>query len=368
MNKIRLIALTGFLGAGKTTTMTALSWYLESQGETVALVTNDQGVDLVDSAIAAAAAGLSSEVTGGCYCCRFEDLASVLEDLINAGQATAVIIEAVGSCTDLQSTVIRPLRKFYADQLDVAPLVTVVDADRYGTLAPQLGTEGESDLAYLFDRQLAEADVIGVNKDDTLDDGQRRALVQELTDRYPRASVITYSAMEGRGLDAVAELLDAVPAAWDVQVDYDRYAAAEAALAWLNLAVELRATQDNGFGPATWVMTALETLAGRCAAADAVIGHIKVHLAGEGEAVTANLVGDGQPRLATQSGVRLREGCALVNARVELATGDLDAMVRDAIEAADRAAGTTSEAAVGPIAFQPGYPVPSHRISAAEAG
>jgi Ni2+-binding GTPase involved in maturation of urease and hydrogenase len=364
MSKVRLIALTGFLGAGKTTTMTALARYFEARGETVALVTNDQGVELVDSAVVAGAVGLSAEVTGGCYCCRFEDLASVLEDLISDGRATVVTIEAVGSCTDLQSTVIRPLRKFYADQLDVAPLVTVVDPDRYRTLAAHAGGEDESNLDYLFDRQLAEADIIGVNKEDTLDNDQRRALAQELSERYPRASVTTYSAMEGRGLDALVDLLAAVPAGWDVEVDYDRYAAAEAALAWLNLSVELRATEDDGFGPATWVMTALETMAERCESAGAVIGHIKVRLTGNGIAVIANLVGDGVPRLASKSSGWLSHGSALINARVEMATGDLDTIVRKAIEAADSAARTNSQFAGDTAAFQPGYPVPVHRMTA----
>jgi G3E family GTPase len=368
MNKTRLIALAGFLGAGKTTTLTALASYLESRGETVALVTNDQGSELVDSAVAASVAELSAEVTGGCYCCRFGDLASVVEDILADGRANCMIIEAVGSCTDLQATVIRPLKKFYAGQLTISPLITVLDPDRYRALIPQLGTEVESDLAYLFDRQLAESDVIAVNKDDRLDAGQRRKLVADLSQRYPQARAITYSALTHRGLADLCALLAATPAARDVHVNYDRYAAAEAALAWLNLDVELSAIQERGFGPATWAMTVLESLATHCVSSGAVIGHIKVHLAGDGQAVTANVVGDGVPRLASQSSGPLRQARALINARVEMATEDLNAIVRQAIEVADRAARTRSAAADGPMAFQPGYPAPAHRLTAGECG
>lgn len=367
MRKTRLLALTGFLGAGKTTTMAALAQHLESQGEVVAVITNDQGTELVDSAVAAAAVGLAAEVTGGCFCCRFEDLASVLEDILVAGNVDTVIIEAVGSCTDLQATVVRPLRRFYADQLEVAPLVAVVEPDRFAVMGPLVGSAAETDLAYLFDRQLAEADVIAVNKTESMPAEAKAALVAELADRYPRARVVPYSALAGRGLAAIVALMGELRPAWDVEVDYDRYAAAEAALAWLNLAVDLRAVAASGFGPATWVMTALEELAERCAAVAAVIGHIKIHLTGGDVSVTANLVGTGEPRLASLASGRIDAGRALVNARVELATGDLDAMVRAAIAAADAAAGTTSVAVDGPIAFQPGYPVPVHRLSAADA-
>lgn len=366
MTKTRLLALTGFLGSGKTTTMAALASHLEAQGEVVALVTNDQGTELVDSAVAALSAPLAAEITGGCFCCRFEDLASVIEDILNAGRATTVIIEAVGSCTDLQATVIRPLRKFYADQLAVAPLVCVADRDRYRALIPQLGTAKETDLAYLYDLQLSESDVIGINKDDMLSTDERQQLIDEISARYPRAQVVSYSALKGTGLDGVVELLDHVRPNWDLEVDYDRYAQAEAALAWLNLGVEI--SSDDGFGPATWVMTALESLAQQCEQIDAVIGHIKIHLTGPDElAVTANRVGDGEPRLASQTSGFITAGRALVNARVAMATGDLDEMVRSAIAEADEAVGSTSQAADGPIAFQPGYPKPTHRIAAAEA-
>ncbi|MGI5951300.1 MAG: GTP-binding protein, partial [Brooklawnia sp.] len=331
MQKVRLIALTGFLGSGKTTTMGALAEHLEAQGETVALVTNDQGTELVDSAVAALSSEVTAEVTGGCYCCRFDDLALVLEDILAEGEASTIIIEAVGSCTDLQATVIRPLLKFYEDRIQVAPLFTVIDPDRYNELMPLVGSEDETDLAYLYDLQLAEANIIGINKDDTLRADEKEALVAAVKQRYPRAEVVLYSALLKRGLDTVAKSLDDVPAHWNVEIDYDRYAAAEAALAWLNLTVDLAATDEAGFGPATWVISALEHLAAGCAEIDATIGHIKIHLRSGEMGVTANLVGDGQPRLASASFGNVASGQALVNARVAMVTGDLDELVRAAI-------------------------------------
>src|SRR5262249_20109987 len=109
---IRFIPLGGFLGAGKTTTMLAAARLLERRGERVSLITNDQGADLVDTQLARAAgfAGVG-EITGGCFCCRFDDLADVVRRLSDQVNPTVVIAEAVGSCTDLQSTVVRPLRR-----------------------------------------------------------------------------------------------------------------------------------------------------------------------------------------------------------------------------------------------------------------
>ncbi len=46
---IRLIPFTGFLSSGKTTTAIATANALQEQGHRVAVITNDQGTDLVDT-------------------------------------------------------------------------------------------------------------------------------------------------------------------------------------------------------------------------------------------------------------------------------------------------------------------------------
>ena len=45
----RFIMIGGFLGAGKTTTLSRLAKYYQSQGKRVGLVTNDQAQNLVDT-------------------------------------------------------------------------------------------------------------------------------------------------------------------------------------------------------------------------------------------------------------------------------------------------------------------------------
>ena len=72
MAKARYIMVGGFLGAGKTTAMLRLAENLHSQGPRVGLITNDQSHGLVDTAIAELASGYPvEEITGGCFCCRF---------------------------------------------------------------------------------------------------------------------------------------------------------------------------------------------------------------------------------------------------------------------------------------------------------
>src|SRR5215212_5945599 len=70
----RFVMIGGFLGAGKTTAIIKFAEYLKGKGKRVGLITNDQSIDLVDTARVKAAGFPVEEITGGCFCCKFESL------------------------------------------------------------------------------------------------------------------------------------------------------------------------------------------------------------------------------------------------------------------------------------------------------
>ncbi len=71
----------GFLGAGKTTAMLRLAEHLTARGRRVGLITNDQSHGLVDTSIVAAKGYPVQEITGGCFCCRFNSLTDAADRL-----------------------------------------------------------------------------------------------------------------------------------------------------------------------------------------------------------------------------------------------------------------------------------------------
>jgi Ni2+-binding GTPase involved in maturation of urease and hydrogenase len=68
------IMVGGFLGAGKTTALLRLAQHMTAQGRRVGLITNDQSYGLVDSVLVGAHGFPVEEITGGCFCCRFDSL------------------------------------------------------------------------------------------------------------------------------------------------------------------------------------------------------------------------------------------------------------------------------------------------------
>src|ERR1041385_5892562 len=176
-NQARYIMIGGFLGAGKTTAVARLAQRLTDQGVRVGLITNDQGSNLVDTAMLRSRGFATEEIPGGCFCCRFNSLVDAANKLSAATRPDVFIAEPVGSCTDLVATVSYPLRRIYGDHFSIAPLSVLVDPVRAGRVFNlEGGARFSEKVRYIYRKQLEEADVIVINKCDLLDPTQGRQL------------------------------------------------------------------------------------------------------------------------------------------------------------------------------------------------
>jgi Ni2+-binding GTPase involved in maturation of urease and hydrogenase len=362
---LRFVALGGFLGAGKTTTALAAAERLTARGQRVAVVTNDQGSELVDTGLASERVAAVGEVTGGCFCCRFDDLADVTLELLGGGVDT-ILAEAVGSCADLQATVIRPLRANLGDRLEVAPLTVVVDPLRYADFElARAGGEVEADLEYLFRKQLEEADLIALNKVDLSTPEERSALRAVLERRFPDGTVVEVSASTGEGMDELLERWGGPePAAADLEIDYERYGRAEARLAWGNFVFALEPLHGAGLAFEEWLLVFLQRVAAACREGGHRVGHVKARLESEQGAATGNLVSEaGPPVLAPGAAIHGRGVTATVNGRVACAPEDLSSIVATAAAEASRATGANCRLTSESV-FRPAQPVPVHRVPA----
>lgn len=361
-NTTLFITLSGFLGAGKTTLMSAAADAMRHDGQRVVLVTNDQGDDLLDTATATRVGAPVREVTGGCFCCRFDDLAEVVVDLLDTYSPDVVIAEAVGSCTDLTATVIRPLRRYHGDRLTVAPLAVVLDPARLFELgADELDPEAV-ELGWLLHTQLEDADLIVVSKSDQYPAEQVRAVVEAINVDYPHTPVVVVSSLTGEGLSELVDVWRAVQPGQGraLTIDYQRYGQAEALLAWGDRIV--RVTGDEEFSPDAWVDELLGQLSGQFDRLSAVVGHVKVGIQTPDGRSKASLVGRGPAVVDDRHGGRLRQADVLINARVGVAPDVLAKVLDDAVSSTCATHRVDAHTVTSNV-FAPKQPVPTHRIA-----
>lgn len=261
-NKPTLCLIGGFLGAGKTTLILAAARLLSARGLRAAVILNDQGGDLVDTEWVRRNGFEADQVTGGCFCCRFSDLIDAAERL-NDFHPDVIFAEAVGSCTDISATTLQPLRLYYRRNFELAPYTVLVDPMR----AEECLSQPDSDLAFLFQKQLAEADLVAFTRTD----------LYSSFPFLPDCPIRYMSPLTGKGIAAwLDEVLDIkVPAGSKVlEIDYERYARAEAALAWLNC--KARVTFDSAQTPAAVVGPMLERLDEIFSASNMGLAHLKL--------------------------------------------------------------------------------------------
>src|SRR5438128_3926849 len=172
--KARYLMIGGFLGAGKTTSVVRLAERLTKQGLHVGLITNDQGSELVDTAMLRSRGFATEEIPGGCFCCRFNSLVDAAHKLTAATRPDVFIAEPVGSCTDLVATVSYPLRRIYGESFSIAPLSVLIDPLRaLRIFRLEKGASFSEKVIYIYEKQLQEANLIVINKIDLIDSSKR---------------------------------------------------------------------------------------------------------------------------------------------------------------------------------------------------
>jgi hypothetical protein len=320
----------GYLGAGKTSLILRAAVVLQRRGRRVAVVLNDQDAGLVDTRLADAHGVPAAEVAGGCFCCRFGDLLDAAGRL-RSYNPDVIFAEPVGSCIDLSATVLQPLKAYHNEVYRLAPFTVLFDPGR--------------PPAYLAQNQIDEADILCAGKSDLYPDAR------------PHAD-FRVSAVSGEGIEEWLEELFSgrrIAGARLLTVDYDRYAAEEAALGWLNLHANLRlrepASPSCVAGP---LLDALDRdlptiehlkIFDRC-----VSGYVKAAITAKGQEPVAegDLLADAE-----------RDHELVVNLRATAEPEELERLVRATL------ARVPAHVHIRSVnAFRPGYPRPKHRFTA----
>lgn len=353
---LKIHLLSGFLGSGKTTAIIQACRLLKNQNIPVAVITNDQGARLVDGDLFTHLDISSGQVTNGCFCCNYNELNRTIHRLStfssHAGHNNPAVLfaESVGSCTDLIATVLKPLSQQHPDW---QPTISVfADAGLLQSLLDDNTVSAfDSSVRYIYFKQLEEAQVIVVSKTDLLADiATLRTRMQE---HYGEKIILYQNSFEQKDIAHWLTTLDSTPfstALPSLNINYDRYGAGEAKLAWLDQDLEIQS-------PSKKAQAAALALTHRLSRVDCPIGHLKFLLDGKIKLsfTTTGSTDDHHPEPG-------HTATLLINARVQTEPANLSNLVANAITAVEK----EYECAIRTISkhcFQPGFPKPTHRIA-----
>lgn len=364
---VKLIFVGGFLGSGKTTALAGLAKRLVQKNQRVGIITNDQTENLVDTVIVRemlSELGVPvEEVVKGCFCCKFDELINQMEKIL-AHDPDVLMGEPVGSCTDFVAAVANPIKIHYKDAFKFAPFSTMIDPDRVRELLlEEIPTTFPEEVSYLFKKQLEEADIIVLNKIDSVSKQETERLVSLISKAYPKKTMTIVSAKEGEGMDDwLEDLLSGRPGANTVlrQIDYDRYARAEAVLGWLNAAIMLNAR--GSFEATEFSRKLALRLQEAFKEQNAGIGHLKFLITSGGKTMWTNVTNlTAEPLMSGEPLGSLSRGTLVLNARVRIDPEDLERMVKQILHGLFEEMNIRSEE-VDFQCFSPAYPEPPYLV------
>ena len=173
--------LFGFLGSGKTT---LAKYLLDQVGTSVktAIIVNEFGEVGVDGDILRGRSIDVVELNSGCLCCTLRgSLLMAIEELRDKAKVERVIVEATGIAqpSELLDSLAHASG---SQQIEVGPLVTVVDCAKMTKLEDMLGD--------FYLEQIETADLLVANKIDMASPSELTAVTRRLRELNPKAELV----------------------------------------------------------------------------------------------------------------------------------------------------------------------------------
>ena len=248
VEKIRFMVVSGFLGAGKTTTMIALGTHMGKTYGKPGIIANDLGANLVDTNLTQTSGCTVEEIASGCICYQMDNTIDKIRRLMVRDGCIFVMSDIPGLGVGALDHTYHRLADDCADWITLAPFTVLVDPERIKLLLP----EGEDinlpeEIRYLMQLQLEEADLVVLNKIDLISDEERERDIRFLQEACPGIPVMGISALTGEGIPELAEYLET----HETQLknfsvrDNEKFQEAEKTLTWYNRRMFIKQLDDK---------------------------------------------------------------------------------------------------------------------------
>lgn len=271
---MELHLVSGFLGSGKTTSIITLCKYLMQEGKKVAVITNDQGKYLVDTAFMRALDIPAMEVQSGCFCSNYQDFVKQLDELCNIVDPDVVFAESIGSAGNLVGTVLQPL----LDTSIYTPssLTALVDARLFLRLLRDEALPFSDSVCATFRAQLIESDLLIINKIDLLSSEFILEIKNMIEAKFPDKKYLFQSAFSTEDIQNWYKTISALKVSEmnNSGLDTDLHQRALKRLKWMEKVYDLE-SENNVFDN---IQNIIETMLDRLSGTPRTIAHIKAYI------------------------------------------------------------------------------------------
>ena len=337
--KAKYAVMSGFLGAGKTTSMIALAGAISGRYGTAAILANDLGAsNVVDADYTETTDILTTRITGDCICYQHENLVDKLNQLVSGG-AKYIFSDIPGCGIGALDNVYLQLEDREPGEFELMPFTCIVDPERLRMIMPEaahLNLPGE--MRFLLDAQMAEADLIVLNKKDLLTGDELQARLDFIRAAYPDTPVMAMSALTGEGVAEVADYLishKAAAAHREIGYGSEEFIAAETLLSWYNCRVFLAERDDKNVDFNAVVADIFEGIREGLRANNGNVPHLKMFAAGDdADFIKASLIGiDYDVEYAHRLSRAYSAISVVINARAAADSQTMVDVVDDALDA-----------------------------------
>jgi G3E family GTPase len=337
--KAKYMVTSGFLGAGKTTSMIAFANSINKRRGKAAILANDLGAsNIVDADFTATTDILTTRITGNCICYQHENLVDKLNQLVASG-ATVIMSDIPGCGIGALDHVYLQLEEREAGEFDLMPFTCIVDPERLRMIMPEAAQINlPTEMRFLLYAQMAEADLIVLNKKDLLSGDEIEKRVAFIKASYPDTPVMVMSALTGDGVDEVVDyLLSHKAAAKHREIGYGsaEFVAAETLLGWYNCRVFLEEKSDKNVDFNAAISDIFEEIRKGLKKNRNNVPHLKIFASGVGDDFfKASLIGvDYAVEYARRLSRSYSAISVIINARATADSQVMASIVDDALDA-----------------------------------
>jgi G3E family GTPase len=358
--KIHLVG--GFLGSGKTTAIANSCKILSEMGINTSVITNDQGEYLVDSRFIQYSDIPHAEVTGGCFCCNYNQLDTQINYLKSSHNPSVIFAEFVGSCTDLVATVLKPLIEYRGEKNEHVTFSTFVDSQLFLMYLEDNELPFSLETKYIWEKQIEEAEVLIINKIDLLSTMELQKLHLLVKDLFPSKQLLYQNSLDIESLDKWIETISNIKVNKEhktIDIDYIKYGKGEANLAWLDEEIEI-ITDNNSSVDLAYDF--IKNITDDVIQKGLTIGHLKYFLSYNGKSAKLSFttIADLSEKLSVVRDKAMSVDL-LVNARIQTTPDELRKILFDNLNKLKSSEGVQVNEKFLSY-FQPGFPNPTHRL------